>query len=66
MMEELEVTMQDFAGMNDAQLTGRNWNTEAVENFVIYFEKAINVSIDPLTQLTTTNYPRRYFALIYK
>lgn len=47
MMEELKATMQDFAGMNDAQLTGRNWNTEAVENFVIYFEKVINVSIDP-------------------
>ena len=63
MIEELEETMQDFARMNDV-LPEINWNTEAVENFVIYFEKVINVSIDPFTQLNKTNHPRSYFTLI--
>ena len=62
MMEELEATMQDSSRMNDV-FTETNW--KAVENFVIYFEKIISASIDPLTQLNKTNHPRSYFALIY-
>ena len=53
MIEELEETMQDFARRNDV-FTETNWSTKAVENFVIYFEKVINASINPLTQLKNT------------
>ena len=62
-MEELEATLRDSSRMNDV-FTETNW--KAVENFVIYFEKIISASIDPLTQLNKTNHPRSYFALIYK
>ena len=51
MIEELEETMQDFARRNDV-FTETNWSTK--ENFVIYFEKVINASINPLTQLKNT------------